>query len=740
MDMRKKSSVDWRLTSHIPPGERDCEIEIPNAVEALRKSEEKYREFFQNASDFLFVHDLDGFFIETNVAVEKEYGYSPEDVSCLNVRDLIPECYRDQFDDYLRSVKEKGEAEGLMVVMTKDGRERTVAYRNTLVPDPYGQVVVQGSARDITEQIITRKALQKAKEELEETNRQLEQAIERANQMAFAAESGAQAKSEFLANMSHEIRTPMNGIIGFTNLMLETDLSSEQKEYAEAVNQSAEHLLTLINDILDFSKIEAGKLDLEPIPFDLKTAVKEVADLMVIRAREKGIELVLRFSPGLRSRFIGDPGRIRQIIINLAANAIKFTEKGHVLIGVEEQDAAVDRALLRFSVEDTGIGIPEDKLFRVFEKFTQSDASMSRRFGGTGLGLAISKQLVELMGGKIGVRSRFGEGSTFWFTLPLPLDNQPQRLPPPRSDVSGLRVLIVDDNEINCRVLQEMVTSWGMRSTTAMTAQQALTVLRDGSASGDPYLLALLDHRLPDIDGDILGSMIKAEPVLKQTLLVMLTSAGQRGDAKRMEKAGFSAYLLKPVTPSQLLDALSIAWGAHVEGMSTPLITRHTLAESPLSLTSPSSACGKGMRSRVLVVEDNVVNQKMVVRMLEKMGCSVDVAGNGLEAVKMVEQLTYDLVFMDCQMPEMDGYEATAEIRHRQGSLKHTPIIAMTANAMQGDREKCIEAGMDDYVAKPVKKEAVSEVIEKWALGGGRKNSHPRVTQASLEEGAQKDP
>jgi len=539
-----------------------------------------------------------------------------------------------------------------------------------------------------------------------------------------AAESASRAKSEFLANMSHEIRTPINGILGMTELALGTELTPDQREYLNVVKGSGEALLGVINDVLDFSKVESGKLELEKIEFNLYSCVSDTMKTFALRAHQKGLELAYDIHPETPANVLGDPGRLRQVLVNLVGNAIKFTHKGEVVIVVEKRQEDSGTAELHFQVSDTGIGIPAEKRSFLFQSFSQADSSMTRRYGGSGLGLAISARLVYMMGGSIWVESQEHKGSTFHFTVRLSIAPVVHNSAPPaeESELRGLRVLIVDDNETNLRILAGMTREWGLQATSVGGAREALEAVKKSHGSDGQFRLILLDATMPELSGFELAQQFREDPALAEAMILLLTSSGQPGEAARCRQLGISAYLLKPVSKSELLAAILTVLGHKQQEPTQPvnLVTRHSLREAQRAL-------------EILVAEDNAVNELLMVRVLTKMGHRPTVAHNGKEAVELSASRRFDLLFMDVQMPEMDGLAATAAIRDREKAIgTHLPIFAMTAHAMKGDRERCLAAGMDGYISKPVHFADIEQALSQLAdTGSLRPQAHETLWKKS---------
>jgi PAS domain S-box-containing protein len=587
-------------------------------------------------------------------------------------------------------------------IHTKDNRKITIIKNANFVYDKSGKIT--GGI----ESFIDVSELAEANQLAETMNEKLEKALEQANTMTVEAEIANMAKSEFLANMSHEIRTPMNGVIGMTDLLMGTSLNDEQQGFTRIIQSSAEALLSIINDILDYSKIEAGKYELESIDFDLRLAIDKFSDLIAIKAHEKGLEFICIIDHEVPSLLIGDPGRLRQVLINLAGNAIKFTQKGEIVVRVSLEKDDKNQVKLRFRVSDTGIGIPENRIQAIFHSFSQVDSSTTRKYGGTGLGLTISNQLTGMMGGEMRVESEEGRGSEFWFTTVFqkqaPCTTETKFIP---RDIRKSRILIVDDNRTNRNLLKELFHLWECNFDIASSGFSALEKLKQAVKNNNRFEITILDMHMPEMNGEALGKKIKQDPDLKNTKLVLMTSMGNRGDVKRLENIGFDAYLTKPVKQSQLFDCLTLV--AELKGpkniqQTEKIITKHSLADSQKS------------RSRVLLAEDNKINQKVASSMLKKLGYTADVVTNGVEVLDALSKNKYSIILMDCQMPEMDGYTATKAIRGSDTEFKNIPILAMTANAMEGDRNKCIQAGMDDYLAKPVKPQILSDMLKRHLL------------------------
>lgn len=665
-----------------------------------------------------------------NHKAEELFGYTVDEAIGQNVKILMPPKHRDKHDDYVKNshkskmsyvISDTRELEG----QRKDGSLFPIelSVKETWAN---GEKLFIGVVHDISERKEFINRLEQRTLELEESKAK--------------AEEATRLKSEFLANMSHEIRTPMNGVIGMTNLLLETDLSETQRKYTNTAMNSADSLLQLVNDILDFSKIEAQKLEFEIIPFDLQVLAEEVADLIAIKAQDKGVEILLRFSSDMPKNVMGDPGRVRQILLNLASNALKFTDHGHILIDLEKKEDRGGLTTFHASVTDTGIGIPNDKQELIFDKFSQADGSTTRKFGGSGLGLAICKKLARMMNGDIGVDSELGLGSTFWFTFQLELDNESENYTAQNyvDDLSGIKAIIVDDNPIAQKIAAEQMKAKGMNVLVASSAEEALLMMREGAKNKEPYEMAVLDYMMPNIDGLELAKAIKADEKLKNISLLMVSSAPSRGDGKKMQDIGFSGYLTKPTSGHDIVRALGVIHAVNRDEGDHRFITRHQLHEADHKKENADDNIDLH-GAQILLVEDNPTNQMVATAMLENMGCHVTPAGNGLEAIKLVKQRSFDLIFMDCNMPEVDGFEATKMIRayEKRESLKATTIVAFTAYAMKGDDQKCFDVGMDDYITKPVKKQAVIGVLNKWILskksqGNGRNDQSDNQSKNSI--------
>jgi PAS domain S-box-containing protein len=652
-----------------------------------QQAEGRYLAFMNNIPAIALIKDSEGRVLYMNEPMSKIYNIKLEDLRGKFLADWIPEEIAKKIrrnDQEVLSKKRLLQFEE--VIPTPDGILHSWLSFRFPLEGPEGEILVGTVAIDITERKKAEAALQGAKEMAETANR---------------------AKSEFLANMSHEIRTPLNGVVGMTDLALGTDLTPEQREYLDTVKLSADSLLTVINDILDFSKIEAGKIDLEMIDFNVRDHLEATLKTLAFRGDEKGLELLCEVAPEVPEMALGDSNRLRQIVVNLVGNAIKFTDEGEVALKVQVDAVEGGDRILHFTVSDTGVGIPPEKLKLIFEPFSQADSSTTRKYGGTGLGLTISARLVEMMGGRMWVESEAGRGSEFHFTARVGTSEKTIEVGTIASAeiLRGVKVLVADDNRTNRRILEGMLKRWEMNSTSVEEGETALAALSSALEERAPYKLILTDMHMPKMDGFGLIERIRQRPELSAAVIMMLTSAGHRGDAARCQELGVAAYLLKPIRQSELREAIARVLGAGEQKGAIPLITRYSLGDAP----EPMAVL------RVLVAEDNAVNQRLVSRLLEKRGHRVTVTANGREAVEALANQTFDLVLMDVQMPEMDGFEATMAIRERE---KHNgayiPIIALTAHAMKGDKDRCLAAGMDGYLAKPIRSQELDEVLEKY--------------------------
>jgi PAS domain S-box-containing protein len=671
---------------------------------ALQSSEQRFRLIVETTLDAFLEIDRYGVLTDWNAQAEEAFGWRRAEAIGMRIDAVI---VLDQDSDGGRELRElfdtpqpSGPTHRIEVTARhRDGREFPAEMIISAI-----QLGTQNSYVAFVHDVTERKLVEREHEEAK-----------------AAAEAGNRAKSEFLANMSHEIRTPMNGVIGMSELLLDTPLDPMQRDYAESIHDSGNALLTVINDILDFSKVEAGKLELEPLEVDLRDTFEDVARLLSIQAHAKGLEVIAQIDPQLPPLVKADAGRVRQILLNLAGNAIKFTRAGEVVLELEVLESAARGTHVRCEVRDTGIGIPADRQKALFRPFTQVDTSTTRKFGGTGLGLSIVRRLAELMGGDSGVESTQGVGSTFWFTAWFGQATQaPQAFTATPAALRGQRVIMVDDNATNRKVLMGQLLQCGVDPVSAGSASEALMLMRQAAAAGRPFDAALLDHQMPDCDGAELGRLLVNDDTLDCTRLILLTSSGQRGEGQLFADIGFAGYLLKPVAQRDLTECLMLALASEADTWRThaqPIITRHALR-----------AQRSHFRNRILLAEDNIVNQKVAVRLLEKLNYRVTVVEDGAAAVAHWKSGTFDLILMDCQMPGMDGYEATREIRRLEGGHHHIPIVALTAHAMKGADAKCIEAGMDDYLTKPIDSDKLDACLEKYLPG-----TYPEADGAAQE-------
>jgi PAS domain S-box-containing protein len=700
----------WLLTTKVPlrqGNEIVGLVGISHDITGRKHAEERLQaqaRLLDLAHDAIIVCDANSHIRYWNRGAQTLYGWTAEEARGMESQALLKTVFPVSQQVIAEALSQVGHWEGTLTHTHRDGHQVVVESRQSLLRDSQGKVTrILEINRDVTDRLRAEVELRRA---------------------MGAAEAASRAKSEFLANMSHEIRTPMNGVLGMTELALDTPLSPEQRQYLELAHASAESLLAVINDVLDFSKIEAGKLDLDRAEFFLRECVDGTIKTLALRAHQKGLELACHIALAVPDALIGDPGRLRQILVNLVGNAIKFTEKGEVIVDVRAESVTVDEVRLHVAVADTGIGIPPEKRQMIFEAFVQADASTTRTYGGSGLGLTISNRLVEMMGGRIWVESAVDRGSTFHFTVCFGVQQHPptRRLP---STLEGLPVLVVDDNSTNRQILEELLLGWRMKPTVVDGAPTALAALEKAEKDGEPFALILLDSDMPDMDGFALAKHIQLRPELAGARIMMLSTAGRPGDTARCQQMGIVRYLVKPMKQSELLDSIVMALEATFHPDATT-------AESPRP---------EGPGLRILLAEDNAVNQRLAVRLLEKQGHQVTVAVNGRKALEAIERQTFDLVLMDVQMPEMGGFEATAAIRAREQPTAHRlPIIAMTAHALKGDRERCLAAGMDGYVAKPIRAEELWHEIARVTAApqldcGARAGDFDRVEAMSRVDG-----